>query len=759
MQIELQSTRVYIGNVSNGYISAEFARSLLDLVITDKNNKWEFFRGVLWGRSGVNITDKRNEIVRQFLKTDGEWLLMIDSDMVFSEDLIPRLLHSAKQANCMVVGGLCVVVDEGMGPYPTLFHLDPESDRFLSAQLDYPPDALLEVSATGAACLLVHRQVLQSVLNAERENRKWLTAQRSHQLVEEMDARGLISVPSEDHGWFSEYPISMSVAQKDGSYITKERWVGEDISFCLKLKALGYQIFVDCSVEIGHHKEDRIWYPKDIKEGVGFRRPPIAVVIPVKDKLHLTKDLVEQIREDKFTEIIICDNGSQQDTKDWLAEQDDITVLDCPEIGIHHMWNKAVDHALEKHGHKVHVAILNNDIKMGAGFLDKLSLSLFRNSELVAVCGNYDDRVFDAEVQEVHDICAARYDGTGGFAGFAFMVRGEWFASGYRFPEECMWWYGDNDLITSIEIGNVVTKDIPRKAAIVLNAYVEHLDGGGQTSGDPLWSAFSEQLEKDRIAYEKIHEQHMQRLQTAQQATQVHTCAPSTVETISGYMDRISADRLSFIADIEASVKAFPRQWANIAKVRVKDGEEYNFPSMVKISEDIERYHEIIAKTQAEIVIECGTWQGGSAEWLASLGLEVVTIDVENHVDPERKIKNGENIHWLYGSSVDADIVATVKEYVGDKKCMVILDSDHHTCHVLAEMEIYGQLVSDDCYMVVEDGLVRWIPVDEHRSLINHGPMQAIEAYLSRHKEFERDKNTETMFPVTMHPAGFLRKT
>jgi cephalosporin hydroxylase/GT2 family glycosyltransferase len=755
MQIELQATKVYIGNISNGFVSAEFSRCLLDLAVTDKNNDWGFWRGVLWGRSGVNITEKRNEVIRQFLKTDGEWLLLIDSDMVFPEDIIPRMLHAAKQAGTRVLGGLCVVVDERTGPYPTLFHLDPEGDRFLSAQLDYPSNAILQVDATGAACLLVHREVLQAVRNSQLENRKWLYEHKDDPLMKQLEAKGLINVASEDHGWFSEHPVVMHMKQPDGSVVAKERWVGEDIDFCLRIGSLGYQVFVDCGLEIGHHKEDRIWYPRDIKEGIGFRRPPITVVIPVKDRLDLTSDLVNQIRKDKFDEIIICDNGSGEETKTWLDEQDDITVIDCPNVGIHVMWNRATEYALDKHGQKAHIAFLNNDLKLSDRFIDKLSTALFRNSEMIAVSGNYDDRTYHSDVQEVHDTCANRYNGTGGLAGFAFMVRGEWFASGYKFPEECMWWFGENDLMTSIEIGNVVTKDIPRRAGIVINAAVEHLNGGGGSvpgeSKDYLerwYEAFGEQLEKDRIAYEKIYAQQMQRLQAAQNtnAAQIHTCHVDALEIIKPYMDRISADRLPFIADLEDSVKSFTRQWSD------------DVPSMVKIHEDVERYEKIIAETQPEVVVECGTFDGGSAEWLANLGLDVVTIDIEDHVPADRKARVGENVNWLIGSSVDVDIVAKVKEFIGNRRCMVALDSDHHTCHVLAEMELYKDLVSNECYMVVEDGLVRWVPIDEHRSLINHGPMQALECFLAYHHEFERDEDIERLHPATMHPAGWLRR-
>ena len=92
---------------------------------------------------------------------------------------------------------------------------------------------------------------------------------------------------------------------------------------------------------------------------------------------------------------------------------------------------------------------------------------------------NYDGRTFPEGVDclSVKKLCNARYDGTGGLPGFAFMLRGE---DGYRFPEELNWWFGDADLLRTL-----LTQD--RLALITRHAVCKHLDGGSQTGdwGDP----------------------------------------------------------------------------------------------------------------------------------------------------------------------------------------------------------------------------------------------------------------------------------
>jgi predicted O-methyltransferase YrrM/GT2 family glycosyltransferase len=646
VQVDIPATYVYIGNVSNGYVSAEFTRCLVNMVVEDTRQGWGFWRGALWTRSGVNISERRNNVIRDFLKTDGEWLLLLDSDMIFPTDVIPRLLFAAMQTNSKAVGGLCVVIDDQLGPRPTLYHLDQSYNSYLRAQLDYPEGALLQVAGTGAACLMVHREVLEAIRTMSLDNRKWLDdVKDDHPIIKDMSQRGLINPPSEEYAWFAEHPVVQRIMSSDGKQeAIKEHWIGEDLAFCMRIGAAGYPIFVDCGLHIGHHKEDRIWWPSDIKEGTGYRQPEIVAVIPVKDRLDLTAGLVNQIREQgKCQEIIVCDNGSGPATKEWLSNQDDVTTLDCPDIGINAMWNKATEYVLDNYSHKTHIAFLNNDLIIGDEFLNRLSLALFRNPEMVAVCGNYDGRVYSDEIQEVKDICANRYDGTGGFAGFAFMVRSEWLASGYRFPDKCMWWYGDNHLMQAIEIGNQTTKDIARKAGIVIGAHVEHIGGGGGTAGDVMWSDFSEQLEKDRIEYEKF--------------------------------------------------------WADYGREQFKQAFEYLCQAGTDISEHLPTFLELVLKSEAQTVIELGVRTGVSTiAWLYGLsftGGHLYSVDI----DPAPAGINHENWHFIRGDDLDPRTL----EQLPDNADIVFIDTDHRYELTQAEIKEYSQRVVPGGYVVFHD--------------------------------------------------------
>ena len=175
----------------------------------------------------------------------------------------------------------------------------------------------------------------------------------------------------------------------------------------------------------------------------------------------------------------------------------------------------------------------------------------------------------------------------------------------------------------------------------------------------------------------------------------------------------------------------------------------------VKNPLDLWVFQEIITETRPEVIVETGTFRGGSAYFLASicdmLGAgEVISIDVEpvRHDYPRHP-----RITYLGGhSSTDPEIVSEVRACVGDRRTMVILDSDHSRGHVTAELEAYAPLVSPGCYLIVEDSNIGLVRKD-----LAPGPAEAIAAFLAGTREFEADPEREKFF-ITFNPCGYLRR-
>jgi cephalosporin hydroxylase len=170
---------------------------------------------------------------------------------------------------------------------------------------------------------------------------------------------------------------------------------------------------------------------------------------------------------------------------------------------------------------------------------------------------------------------------------------------------------------------------------------------------------------------------------------------------------------------------------------------------------DLWVYQELMADTRPEVVIETGTWRGGSALYLASLcdllgEGEIVSIDVEPMRDDYPRHPR---ITYLAGrSSTDPELLADVRSRADGRRTLVILDSDHSQAHVEAELEAYAPLVPVGCYLVVEDSNIGQIRKD-----LMPGPLQAVEAFLARDDRFEIDREREK-FLLTFNPSGYLRR-
>ncbi|MBA3375956.1 MAG: class I SAM-dependent methyltransferase [Actinobacteria bacterium] len=170
---------------------------------------------------------------------------------------------------------------------------------------------------------------------------------------------------------------------------------------------------------------------------------------------------------------------------------------------------------------------------------------------------------------------------------------------------------------------------------------------------------------------------------------------------------------------------------------------------------DLWVYQEIMAETRPDVVIETGTYRGGSAHFLASvcdlLGSgEVVSVDIEPLRDdyPQHP-----RITYLGGrSSTDPDVLEEIRERVSTRRTMIILDSDHSQAHVEAELDAYAPLVPVGCYLIVEDSNIGQIRED-----LMPGPLQSIETFLARRSDFEIDREREK-FLLTFNPSGYLKR-
>lgn len=178
---------------------------------------------------------------------------------------------------------------------------------------------------------------------------------------------------------------------------------------------------------------------------------------------------------------------------------------------------------------------------------------------------------------------------------------------------------------------------------------------------------------------------------------------------------------------------------------------------VLKVPLDLWIYQEILFEVKPDLLIETGTYNGGSAYFFASIfdligRGRILTIDVEDR--PGRP--KPDRITYLRGSSIDASIFQAVKASIrpGDT-VLVTLDSDHTQAHVLDELRLYSQLVSVGSYLIVDDTNLNGHPISRW---FGPGPMEACQAFLHETSSFDVDQSREK-FHLTFSPRGFLKRT
>lgn len=157
--------------------------------------------GIYTFLTGMPFDHARNTGCIKTLELDTQWLFFLDDDVVPPHDAILRLLAHKKP----IVSGLyyrrCPPI------YPVMLKEIPGARQWIT---EFKVPDLLEVDYVGSGCLLIHRDVLNT-----------------------------ISKP-----WF-EWKV-------DREDLPPHQRMSEDFSFCQKAREHGFKIYVDTSVQCRH---------------------------------------------------------------------------------------------------------------------------------------------------------------------------------------------------------------------------------------------------------------------------------------------------------------------------------------------------------------------------------------------------------------------------------------------------------------------------------------------------------------------------
>lgn len=222
---------------------------------------------------------------------------------------------------------------------------------------------------------------------------------------------------------------------------------------------------------------------------------------------------------------------------------------------------------------------------------------------------------------------------------------------------------------------------------------------------------------------------------------------------------------------LNPQIKNLTRQWLIAATNNMYS---YNFNwlglPIIQFPQDIVALQEIIWTTKPDIIIETGVARGGSLILSASMlhllngRGKVVGIDIDIRAHNREAIESHPlafRINLLEGSSVDPQVVNQVKQLINpNDRVMVILDSNHTHDHVLEELNLYSQLVTKDCYLVVMDTIVDHMPDGYYTNRPwgkNNNPKTAVHEFLKSTDRFEINEEIHTKLQITVAPDGYLR--
>lgn len=168
----------------------------------------------------------------------------------------------------------------------------------------------------------------------------------------------------------------------------------------------------------------------------------------------------------------------------------------------------------------------------------------------------------------------------------------------------------------------------------------------------------------------------------------------------------------------------------------------------LKYPTDLWIYQELIFEIKPDVIIETGTFKGGTSLFLANIcdligKGKVISVDVEKHDVPSHP-----RITYFIGDSTSKKIETQIKSLIkADDVVMAILDSGHIREHVLEEMSIYGRLVTKGSYLIVED-------TNEQGG---SQALQAVNQFQDENDTFTIDSSREK-FLLSANPKGWLRK-
>ncbi len=200
-----------VGFISGPSVNIWFMHSVFNLFKADTDQRFAADWLLVFG---PYIHQNRNQLVREFLQTDRDWLFMVDNDMVFQPDDVWVLFDEAKERGPGIYAAAYLIEDSTLtcGPWdgdePMVYH------RMVAL-----PSNPTDVGVVGGGFTLIHRDVLNAV--------------------------------------------------GDNAFATIQMNAGEDVSFCWRAREAGYTPRLIPAANPGHFKQVALYPHNTARNMIG----------------------------------------------------------------------------------------------------------------------------------------------------------------------------------------------------------------------------------------------------------------------------------------------------------------------------------------------------------------------------------------------------------------------------------------------------------------------------------------------------------
>ena len=198
--------------------------------------------------SGVMTADhNRNLIAEEFLKSDAEWLLWIDSDTIVPGGAVERMLSHGRT----LVSGMYYGKNEPHNPIA--YHIYNGAFAPVDQTTRWEVGEILEVDATGMGCMLTHRSVYEDI----KKNYRVMQGHGGNvHLIHnddfvEQDLQLQLYNKAVNNVW-NEKLTEPKLKDLRFPFFMVEHVRTEDMFFFEKTARVGHKPVLDTSVECGH---------------------------------------------------------------------------------------------------------------------------------------------------------------------------------------------------------------------------------------------------------------------------------------------------------------------------------------------------------------------------------------------------------------------------------------------------------------------------------------------------------------------------